>query len=506
MFCKILSSAVCGISCTPVNIELDISGGMPVFTIIGTVTQKVKEAQDRVRTALKNINISIPPKRITINLAPGDIKKDGTRFDLPIAAALLCALEKIPNGSTNGCMIIGELHLNGDIEGVPGVLPSIISAKSTGVKTCVVPYENAAEASAIDGVKIIGLKHLSELIDYFNNTGDDTFTYKPKQSGDPAAVYPDFKDIHGQEAVKRAAVIAAAGFHNILMCGPPGSGKSMTAARIPSILPDLTKDEQLEVSRIYSVAGLLSEKSPLIRQRPFRSPHHSLSVQALCGGGRVPAPGEITLAHRGVLFIDELPEMPGRTLETLRAPLEEHSILISRAAGSFRFPSHFLFAAAMNPCPCGYYPDFNKCTCSQNEIRTYMSRISRPILDRIDIKINVPAASYKDLTALNSAGTGSLEMKASVLKAFNIQKERYSSLNICFNSELDPSGIKKFCTVTPEGNRLLEAAFSKMDLSARSYHRILKLGRTIADLEGSELITETHISEAFAFRNHISNH
>ena len=501
MFCKVLSSAVCGIACRLVYIELDISGGMPVFIMIGAVSPKVKEAQDRVRTALKNIDISIPPKRITINLSPGDIRKDGTGFDLPIAAALLTALEKIPPGSTDGCMITGELHLNGDIEGIPGILPGVIAAKEAGIKTCVVPYENAAEASGAEGMKIIGLKHLSELIDYFNSSGSESYVYKSESENVREETCPDFSDIHGQEAVKRAAVIAAAGFHNILMCGPPGSGKSMTAARIPSILPDLTGEEQIEVSRIYSVAGLLTEKSPLIRQRPFRSPHHSLSVQALCGGGRIPSPGEITLAHRGVLFIDELPEMSGRTLEALRDPLEEHSILVSRAAGSFRFPSHFLFAAAMNPCPCGYYPDFNKCTCTKHDIRAYMSRVSRPILDRIDIRVNVPAASYRDLTASGRSETSSREMKAAVVKAFHIQKERYSSLNICFNSELGVSDIKKYCAVTAEGSRLLESAFAKMNLSARSYHKILKLGRTIADLDDSDLITEAHISEAFAFRN-----
>lgn len=503
MFCRVLSSAIYGIGGVPVYIELDISTGMPVFNIIGSVSTKVKEAQDRVKTALKNMEIHLPPNRITVSLSPGDIRKDGTRFDLPIAAAILIALDKISESSLSECMLIGELHLNGDVEGVPGVLPSVIAAKESGAKVCIVPYENAAEASNVNGMKIIGLKHLSDLIDYCNDTGNSSLIYKPDSNNIHEKKYPDFKDIKGQSAVKRAALIAAAGFHNILMCGPPGSGKSMTAARIPSILPDLTRDEQLEVSKIYSVAGLLSSNSPIITRRPFRSPHHSLSVQALCGGGRIPQPGEITLAHRGVLFIDELPEMPGRTLEQLRTPMEEHSILISRAAGSYRYPSHFLFAAAMNPCPCGNYPDMNKCTCSLNEIRSYLTRISRPVLDRIDIRVTVPALSYQDLTSSSSDELGSTAMKTVVSRAFDIQRERYAKDGICFNSELDASDIKRYCETTDEAKRILEKAFSRMSLSARAYHRILKLSRTIADIEDDELITEAHVSEAFAYRNRI---
>ncbi len=504
MFCQILSSALSGISCKPVYIELDISSGMPVMIMIGSVSASVRESQDRVRTALRNMDITLPPRRITINLSPGDIKKEGTRFDLPLAAALLAALEKIPLSALEDCMIIGELHLNGETGGVPGILPSVIAAKEIGAKTCIVPYANAAEASNVEGIKTVGIGHLSELIDYCTGKDSERFVYTPGDFPIRPAYYPDFKDIRGQAAVKRAALIAASGFHNLLMCGPPGSGKSMAAVRIPSILPELTMAEQLEVSRIYSVAGLLSKESPLITQRPFRAPHHSLSPQALCGGGRIPGPGEISLAHRGVLFIDELPEMSGRTLEHLRSPMEDRSILISRAYGSYRFPANFMLAAAMNPCPCGHYPDLNKCTCSRHAIQSYLSRISGPVLDRVDIRINVPAASYEELTASGDNELGSAEMKAAVEKAFNLQKERYSNADICFNSELGASEIKKYCTVTKEGNRLLQSAFVKMDLSARAYHRILKLSRTIADIDGSDYITEAHISEAFVFRNRTS--
>ncbi len=501
MFCSILSSAVCGIVCKPVKIELDMSGGMPLFTMIGSLSSNVRESQDRVRTALKNMDIYLPPKRITVSISPGDIRKDGTRFDLPVAAALLVALDKISAESVHNCMIMGELHLNGDTEGVAGILPSVIAAKEMGISTCIVPYKNAAEAANADGVDIVGVKHLSELIEYCTAEDKKSYIYKKEDSAQDSNLYPDFADIRGQSAVKRAALIAAAGFHNILMCGPPGSGKSMAAKRIPSILPPLTSSEQLEVSRIYSVSGLLSEQSPIIKRRPFRSPHFSLSAQALLGGGAIPKPGEITLAHRGVLFLDELPEMPGRVLEQLRGPLEDRCVTISRALGSFTFPSHFLFVAAMNPCPCGYYPDMNKCTCTTSDINRYISRLSRPILDRIDIRVNVPPPSYDVLKSPASDSTGSDAMRSIVSDAFNIQKERYSQLDICFNSELSPPDIKKFCTLTDEAERILETLFVKLDLSARAYHRILRLSRTIADIEQADTICEAHISEAFTFRN-----
>ncbi len=501
MFCRVLSSSLYAMSCDPVYIELDVSSGMPVFIMIGSISPKVRETQDRVRTALQNLDISLPPKRITVNFSPGEIKKDGTRFDLPVAAALLIALGRIEEDSLSDCMVIGELHLNGETEGVPGILPSVMAAKDVGAKTCIVPYANAAEASNVEGMTVIGIRCISELIDYCASLDKKRYTYRAKKKKKADAKEPDFRDIRGQEGVKRAAVIAAAGFHNLLMCGPPGSGKSMAAKRLPSIMPPLSSSERLEVSRIYSVAGLLNEETPLIKNRPFRSPHFSLSAQALCGGGRIPKPGEITLAHRGVLFIDEIAEMSVRTLEQLRAPLEDRTVLISRAEASFCFPSDFLFAAAMNPCPCGYYPDMNRCTCSRLAVKNYSMRLSRPIMDRIDIRVSVPETSYDELVKTGGDEIDSASMRAQVVKAFEIQKERYKSSGICFNSELSSSDIEKHCVLSRDAMRLLAAMFSKLSLSARSYHKILKLSRTIADLDGSELISEAHVSEAAFFRN-----
>ena len=510
MFCSVLSSAISGVEAVAVSVEADVSDGMPLFVMVGDVGPQTREAQDRIRTALKNMGISMPPKRITINLFPGNIRKEGTRFDLPIAAAVLSAMGILPAGGLLDTMLLGELHLDGRIGGVNGVLPGILLARKLGCRICIVPEDNRREALVVEGIRVVSIRSLKDLIKYchdedFEETEIDGSRVECSNTGeriDICSAVPDFSDIKGQESVKRASLIAAAGFHNILFTGPPGTGKSMAAARIPGILPPLSLEESLEVSRIYSVAGLLRKEEPLVKIRPFRAPHHSVTVPALCGGGAVPHPGEITLAHRGVLFLDEIAETSARTLDSLRQPLEEHRILISRVSGTYEFPANFLLAAAMNPCPCGYYPNRNRCTCSPKEILNYHRRISQPLLDRIDLRCVVPEPDFEDLRfeGNREMASQSMEMRKKVVRVSEIQRQRYAGTGFYFNSQLPAEHLQKFCVMTPEAENMAARAYKSLPLSVRAYHRVLRMSRTIADLEGDDLIAESHVSEALYYR------